>query len=728
MAFNIDIAQNPSFSTGNGAQNPIIQEWTFNTPVAAITHQIGSEDPAVTDIEIMVKNYASSSVWDGFENFTVSHTASSINADVPFFALQGDIQDAPDGALAIAGLDTIAMRVTAVNLGLFQESIYDGVVSFTVRAEALGSGVPEIVDRFTLPVQLVVGSGSRSFVENTTLFFSHVRDTALPQAQVVDLGLEPFFRVELPLSFRSTPGAFVGIEDGRRIYAFNSVLITNFSVSPGPEINDQALEEQFYNARVIQDNSGEVIDFGLRVLVQDEGGVLVTPEIIEWNEIKGFPAPSAIVDIRGAGAFTITAPDWIQLSASQGVNELALVVSSVALENFAAGVYTGTLRVDFQDANEERIVEIRLTVVETINNPYTSEGFNFSNDLKFIDFYNVGENLILEADYVIRSYDYEFGVAPQQFSFSESYPFFNRKASVHLGQVAQRYFQKMTVPLLPQGTAFNEPGQIQSYYKPLEMFVVFRIVSRNNGQVLFNEDLGRLEWVSGRRPLSSGLQGGALFFKPAPRRLTKNSLLLFNYFQKGVIASLLVRRNNNLIGNGAFATFNNNLFGMYYRAAELEQGDVLDISTSSSASFNSVGVQRYVVVPEGKQSNHIIWVNEYGVCDILEFTGEFTFGTSHEATDFLKYTNLVEIIERLDFTQENSLTINTGWVFKGDQFYINELARAPKAWFVKGNRFIELVPNDVTLVNEDSADALYSYDMSFTINKKNELENHTSLI
>jgi len=153
-------------------------------------------------------------------------------------------------------------------------------------------------------------------------------------------------------------------------------------------------------------------------------------------------------------------------------------------------------------------------------------------------------------------------------------------------------------------------------------------------------------------------------------------------------------------------------------------GDIIDIRLAK----NEVDffVQQYVVFPDQAHSNHLFYMGENNVLEIFECTGALSFTSEYDNISRVTYTELVERMENLESNKEQKLLINTGWILKSNQSIVDAIIRSRRIWYVNGTKIISLTSLSKQLVNEDSDQELYEYDLEFIINRENNGEVYVS--
>lgn len=726
--FNIPTGE-ARFSNGNARSRPLVRPWSFNIEEVHFVYRMGTTASDIIKIALEVKNYEATAFANSHTDFKITHDLTFIGSDEEFASLSGDIAEAPTGALNFENLDTIFIDLRLINTGLFQPGQYGGSVNFYVTAVNNATTLPEVIERLELPLLLSVMSPSSLLTQNVEdYYFTHVAGEPLPPSQglVFNQGLwviavpEALTLVGLDSNIVSEGAGFINYQIG-----FLDTTTIQIGLTLGVESQSQPTVQ--YEVFFRNLGSTEIFSFLVNVFLEIDLSLVISPVSITWTVIKGITTtPQGLITATGSGTYGAIAPDFVVIPTfiQQGFT-LNVPVSPIGVDNLAAGTYSGNVVV-LEDGEPAGAVPITLIVIDRVNDPYTDAGINFSKDLQYISFYNALENVFLEATYTIRTSLYNNGVEVPAVELKETYPFFKNIAQVHLGEIADRFFEN------PEELSFLDGATneiLGAYYRPLLMDVTFKVIRRDFGFVLFTYTRTSRMWISGRTPELSVPTAGLLSHKMRPRRITVNSKILFSYLQLNANFGVQVERNGTIIDtiNGQIPGTALALFK--YNAINLTPGDRLKIFTRSfDLTDLTEHAQEYIVLPEGKHSNHILWLNEYLVIDQFECTGDFRFTTDHNSITARRYRNLVEIVDKLDPRQENKLTINTGWVLKADQYVINDMMRAFKAWVQVEDTYYELVPEDIDLVNEDSDQKLYSYDLTFLINKSHELENNTSIL
>src|SRR5690606_26938939 len=135
---------------------------------------------------------------------------------------------------------------------------------------------------------------------------------------------------------------------------------------------------------------------------------------------------------------------------------------------------------------------------------------------------------------------------------------------------------------------------------------------------------------------------------------------------------LRVYRNDEFLKSINHAPGNKRIFAYKHDFSDTQPGDVLEIRLYKNyaglldvdwfENLDNYISQKYIVLPEGPQSNHIVWEDEYGVLDCMEFTGEFKFPLGYANKTINNYKDFLESIKKVDVKKTQKLFINTGFI------------------------------------------------------------------
>ena len=98
---------------------------------------------------------------------------------------------------------------------------------------------------------------------------------------------------------------------------------------------------------------------------------------------------------------------------------------------------------------------------------------------------------------------------------------------------------------------------------------------------------------------------------------------------------------------------------------------------------------------------------------ILECTGGISIKGDFENRTTILYQNLVEVLDIINNTKVNKLTISTGWLTRNDIDTIESLIRSKRVWIELPGKLVSLRPFNKTMLNEDTQRELVDYLIEF---------------
>src|SRR5690606_15728475 len=139
---------------------------------------------------------------------------------------------------------------------------------------------------------------------------------------------------------------------------------------------------------------------------------------------------------------------------------------------------------------------------------------------------------------------------------------------------------------------------------------------------------------------------GILNYYDVPIRVTTSSLMMFNFYTRQACRIIIIR-NGATISNAAFNPYNDRLFSAHISFSDYTPGDIIEVLIQGAIIGRHEQPfiayrQQYIVFPEGRESYHIGWVNEYEMIETYEFTGSFTYEVSQEHRTVKTYKRFLE--------------------------------------------------------------------------------------
>jgi len=733
MPFNIvlDSEQSFSISTLNGLA---FVDWNFDPSPLILTYVQGSANLPDSDIDTIIKDYLA---LDTSGDFTY-HVRYTIPSSFPGI-LKGEISDAL-AANALIGYQLTSSNLEVTNtiewqgLELLLEGEYtNNIVLSVFRKNA--DNIYSFVAFRLIQIRLRVLNSQAISVNPTSLFFGHVVGATLPAAQTIGISVNGNFKIRIPdVKFGISGGNLVdqGMVTGTalREYTGSGTQTLNFTIKSYWD----DLEVPNYANPVFISNDFNLIFLSPNVTVYEVNEAYINPnQLVFTSIINVSEAETQLLNVVCPGAIVVSGPLWLIILNSTGALENTSVIKPILSNNLSPGTYEDFIKVVANGL--EYFIPVTFNVYENIELGVSTSGVNFTNDLDRITrLYNTSDfkiNLKLSITY------FRYGsLLPQLKVLSYNLALFNNRTEFFIGKTLNNILAELEAledvqlqnleNLLPLDSfAFFRP-----YYKPAKVNLEVDFIHANNSALNITESFQDLLFIKGRKPLKVFANTAVLNFYAEPLRVTPNSIALFNYY-KTENHEFSIYKNGVLERSIGQAVGNNSMFCYRHKFNTYAPGDVVEIRlykmmegalpSDFSSNPNYYVSQTYIVFPEGKQSYHIGWENEYGVLDLMEFTGDIAFNMAYESNIVKNYSSFKEYLRKIDTRRSQNVVINTGPVLQANPKRLDSLLDAKRAWIINGNDDpIALVPETKSLANYDSDQELYDYDLEFQINLNND--------
>lgn len=774
MPFNIETAENQQYSTVS--LEPQVQTWDipFGTSVAYFP---GYAYPDVLSIPVQIKDFLAEDTQNLYSEFRIRAELEYQNSNGSplsqnFAQIAGPITPGQNYVLTPNNLN-VTIDVNFQDLELLDAQDVSNKKTLVIVLRVYGV---RVLDGVEVPISVYDGGVNSTFVNvllidednyyietenNAPAEFNHVLGEALPSPLRLNVyGVGTFFILVpkyfdiLPHPNLTGPLPLLSEEEwnGYRI----DIDAAPLAVQIQPNITIENINETEYDNGLAVltptmyaanwDTPNTDYNKTIRVNVYKTGGAKFNPNSLEYFAVKNVTEASQIaLEIFSPGNWTFQTPSWMLNPAPTGNGYDSLYnLKPIHSSNFTPGVYEGQCVLTNED-NETYIVPVRHTVVDTLDSGFSESGINFTRDnLLSTNIYHTNQNNIChllakigglsytEGFYDVNEYEYKTG-------------FFKTKASLHIGEIVERNVNRLkgedVFNLL--GSTFimnsnslslieNPNGDFAkvNYYAPIAIDLDFTIQNKNNSNIVFNENhYSNIKWLRGRKPKSFQYNSAILVAKPRDIRITPKSKLILNALIGKASYNLSVLINGVEIYSFNELTQGKKTFGFLFKNLPIKPGDVVDVkvlpfSLNTATQVEEVLNQRYLVFPEGKYSSHIIYEDEYGMPQIFELTGDFTFESEYNFTEVESTEDLVRAVRNLQSKNNQKFSINTGFIPKSNQTIIDDIIRSGTAWLI-GNEtevLVELRPVSKKMTNSSSDAETYAYDIEFEINPTHDLQ------
>lgn len=732
MAYNILLASPQAF-TASLDNEPFYQWWkTDPAPPYKIKHFVGAAAPAPIPIAVQVKNVFVTFPVGKYSSFYVNAQIILWNGSYTNLVLTGAMANGEPGVLLTPTTLQKSVTLSFQSLSLLTPGILSGTIDFYVNGVRSDSGLTDkFITRHRIFVELEVQEQSGLITNIQELFFSHIKNDAPLAGKTLDIITVNNFEITLPDYFALTGGnlVYAGTAFGNKVkYTGSGNQTITVALKQEFDLFTGTLFTGYLQIKDLDAPVGEIQTLpwtvNLTANLLELHGFVVEPKTMEFFAIKGLESGSIQeLDVTSSEIFTVIFPFWLQVSPTAGGIHQVLSVKPISANNLVPGDYNGAILLTSASATLK--VPVLLKVVESIDEAFTPSELNFTDQNKEVTkLFSDDLNYRASLDMEITAYDFKGFGSMTKHPFKVA--FFDSAAEIHIGEIVARRFKKFssladvgylhynletdTIPLF----------KIHNYYKPAAVDITLDIESRQTGSISNTKKFTGVPFIKGRKPKMYAANYGILNYNPVPIRVTKKSQLLFNFIRKNQDHELKIYRNSVLYKTVTHSPGGNALFGMAMYFKDFKPGDVIDVKMGEDY------VQQYVVFPDQDYSHHLVFMNEYNVLESYEFTGGFYFSSDYESIATKTYKQLVERLENLETNKEQNLIINSGWILKSNQVIMDTIIRAKRLWFVNEGREISLTPVSKKMVNEDSDQELYEYELEFKINRENDLEVYIS--
>lgn len=732
MAYDI-ILKSPQEFTPSASNELFYQFWkTDPEGPLYVQHFIGSPAPDPILINFQIENHFITEPAGKYTAFYVNARIIAWTGQYPNLHLSGEVADGEPGVLLTENNLQQNTTLSFQSLGLLSPGTVNGLIEFYVNGVRADSGLTEkFISRRRIYVELKTLEQTGLITNKQDLYFSHIKEAAPLPGRQLQIITAANFEIRLSKYYEITGGnvVYVGEIFGDKVkYTGSGNQTVTVSLKQEFDFYTESVFTSYMEIENLDIPQGEFLVLpwyiNMTAYLMDAHGFVTDPQALEFFSIKGVEGgdPQAL-SVFASQAFNVSFPFWLQVSPTAGDNFAVFSVKPISANNLVAGDYNGVITLTSADAVLE--VPVLLKVVESIDQGFSKSEINFAgNNNQVSSLYSDDLNERAALDLEITAYDYKgFGVVT---SHPFKVAFFQSKTEIHIGEIVARRFKKINslgdIGYRQYNLETEDPQlfQIFNYYKPAAVDISLEIESRKTGSVSKEKNFNDVQFVNGRRPKQYQANYGILNYDTVPVRVTRKSQLLFNFIRRFQDHEIKIYRNNVLYKTVTHSPGGNSLFGMAIYFKDFKPGDVIDVRMGGDF------VQQYVVFPDQDYSNHIVFMNEYNLLEAYEFTGALNFNSDYENTSSKTYKQLVEYLENLETTKDQMLVINSGWILKSNQVIMDAIIRAKRVWFVNGGKEISLTPVSKKMVNEDSQQELYEYNLEFKINRENDLEVYTS--
>lgn len=392
--------------------------------------------------------------------------------------------------------------------------------------------------------------------------------------------------------------------------------------------------------------------------------------------------------------------------------------------------YTGSIDIDLPSEPQQKKVDVTYIIHAGFDESYT-QPIHFTRSNKEIVFYQTTpEKSFLKFVALVKTYK-TTGELHQEIRLDLDLPFIKYRAVLNLGLELESYFEsiKNYQPL---------NSTLKGVYPPMQVSITAIEIKYSDYSILNQSLIPQQNYLIGRTPLAVEKNHAFwLNFRPSALRMVSNAALLSLALFKPAgeaIKNMMVRKNGDFIKN---ITPHSQTFGImngYFVSAQVDVAS-MGLKPGDELSFQYEGmhqVRKFLIRPTPKYSFMVAYETIWKTFELFEFTGSIKYGVDYVHDIFERLDNYINVSEKVSSENPQTMTINTGWIQKSEVYLINELILAKKSFLLPKSKFtlvvytdevetpISLVPIQSKLVNFDSEENMYQFDVEFLINKTYE--------
>lgn len=742
MAFNINTVAVSQFSPV--IDEALISDWSFDPGTLIENYHVPGAATTSPQVDFTVKDYPAIYAGDP--------TYSSILLRVLFIGTGGNFYDTPvtdiplNGSVYEADLSNgLSFSYQTIYQNLDVNNPQSGVDTRSITLRIIGvapNGSETILDFRQILVKTYFLSVNQILFQQDSLSFFHTQGNSLPSAKTITiysatalvLTLNPVLDLISPTPV-DTLTAF-----GQTLYLFNAPANGQLDIQVRPNstiediidqltIIDAGLSAFYAENGIIQAEDA----IPLTYFTSSDGSTNISPSVLNYFVIVGVQeTPTQTISVSSVAQWDITHPTWLTAS-TDSINGVGTVDFTVIdSNNLTPGIYQGEIL--FTRAGDVITVNVFLEVVEHVQLNLSERLFNFTDENEnFTQIFSQDNTDIAEIDLEIAEIGYPVSNLPPK-SFKYQTGFFNNRSKIHIGEIVRRSTYKLR--------QINLENLFQQYlttvFIPTLAIDYYSPIATNIKLAKLNDDLTPTDVLEeydvsfflGRRPLIVN-NFAFLQAEQITQRVFKDSTVIVNFMSYlSVQFQVFLNGALNFSSNQQFQSLKAR--GYMLRFTNYNIGDVIDVKaalfdlTGQSAELVPDIQESFIVFPDGKHLNTIIYADEYGCFRFYDFSGDWQISSEYEFVESSKYENLVEALRNEDSKKIQGITLNTGFIPADNQYFLDLIIRSKMAWLVTDKtNIVELTAQTKSFTNFDSDQELYAYDLSFKINRTHDFKNYS---
>lgn len=448
----------------------------------------------------------------------------------------------------------------------------------------------------------------------------------------------------------------------------------------------------------------------LNVLVTNTKKLEVSTDYLEFSHLEavGFSDWQSITVYSAEPTIDITKPNWLEVVLDKKIGGIRYYkIRSITSNDVSVGNYKDFLI--FNDKKEEAQILIDFEMYSYWNSEFDKE-LHFTKDKDFLQLsaYQRNENNYLKIDLKGKVID-ALNKRIEIDNIVNLY-FFDNKAKFNLGNYIHDYFNLFDDQINYFDFHSNKT-QLKKMYEFARFEMKVTELNYETNDVVYWYNLPAQLYMKGHRPrtlnenntgLLSNLEGKVC-------RATSKTKVLVHFLVKNRNSKLKIFVNSELAEEmNVNQTDQLGIYSLYYDFSKLnlEVGNIVHINMGNQSAI-------YQVIPDTLFSNHIIYIDYWGLPQMFEMCGAFDFDpkVTHHT-----HRNSDNHLENLKSEKNIKFLWNTGYYFTEDIVRINEVLNSRKCWMLRDESLVEIIPVSDNFNMYKSGNYLYSEDLEFEVN------------
>lgn len=692
---------------------PLFRETKLDQSSIKISSHLGDRPP-VQNVKMSLKSYQDDPRYSDHSNFVIDY---EILGD-DFLQISSITKNEH-----ITGVEK-ELTLNFYNSQQLTPGIYKASVNIYILALNGVNGAMDVVDHDTMEVEYEVDSMDLTLSE-TNLFVNHVKDSVPMWSGSVDVQCSGIWDMLNSDSENKSTVLVNGSDQQDWTFSGDQTLVFTMS----PDVNE--LDLGYYLLKVQFYQPSLVAELNIHLVVLAGSGMLVSPKKFEFEAIRYLSEPEHQYAHVFASWITVSqVPAWltvIQETFAYSFDYNRLKIKPIDSANLSPGVYNAMINVS--SGGQSEWISIRHVVFGEWNVNY-DKPVHFTKDNSLLQLFSQSiEDTYIRLEGQITIYDTKG--ESKNLNREWGIGFLNNRAEINLGRELDDYLNFELDPLK------NISTKLEPCYKPLSIKLTAREVRYEDETTVALYTLPYQYFLRGRKPnynkvFQNENQNNfwATHFAEDDFRVTAKSIVELNVFKDyGMPEPIIVKRNGEVISTINWST-NENYAQPIFMNKRFQFSSIQNLEPGEVIAFMYGGTQRnYIVLPQQNHSLHIGWITQFQTLELFEFTGEHSMPIEYDANVSEYFINWKRVFRKLESKKTQTISINTGWVFKSSIRLIDEIIDSKKAYLIlKTNTLsstaqethIELVPISKKLSASDSKRSLYDFTVEFQINQKHE--------